>query len=230
MCAFRKTLGRHLTDLGVVASRLRRFVPHSPIPLLYRPLRKASLSRPLFWHKPPDWNVRGGTRGHGLDHPRQRREYGKKTARIGASGADKSKAQTPGLDRPGLHPVPRTGTSGDATHRDWNVRGQSGPGIECPGQQTRRRRRRRRDTERRTRTGARNGWGRTRMREDAKREEKEKKVKQPNIWSPDGNNRASNATNQDQPGAGRHRRLSRESGRGSVRKEQWRRQEPKRSA
>ena len=126
-------------------------------------------------HKPPDWIVRGGTWGHGREHPSQRRENGKKTARIGASGGDRSKAQTRGLDRPGLHPVPRTGTSGDATHPDWNIRGRSGPGMECLGQQTRRRRRRRRDTERRTRTRARNGWGRTRRREDAKREEKERR-------------------------------------------------------
>ena len=75
-------------------------------------------------HKPPDWIVPGGTRGHGLEQPRQRRENGKKTPRIGASGADRGKAQTPGLDRPGVHPVPRTGTSGDATHPDWNVRGR----------------------------------------------------------------------------------------------------------
>ena len=61
-------------------------------------------------------------------------------------------------------------------------------------------------------------------------EEKEKKVKQPNTWSPDGNNRGSNATSQDPLGAGRHRRSSSESGRGSVRKEQRRRQEPKRRA
>ena len=51
VCAFRKILGRHLTDLGFVASRLRGFVPHAPIPLLYRPPRKASMSRPLFWPK-----------------------------------------------------------------------------------------------------------------------------------------------------------------------------------
>ena len=34
-------------SLGVVASRLRGFVPHPLIPLLYRHPRKASLSRPL---------------------------------------------------------------------------------------------------------------------------------------------------------------------------------------
>ena len=38
--------------------------------------------------KPPDWIVRGRTRFHGLEHPRQRREYDKKTPRIGASGAE----------------------------------------------------------------------------------------------------------------------------------------------
>ena len=74
---------------------------------------------------------------------------------------------------PGVHPVQRTGTSGDAVRPDWNDRGRSGPGMEGLGQQTRRRRRRRSDTERRTRTRARNRRGRTRRREDAKREEKE---------------------------------------------------------
>ena len=95
------------------------------------------------------------------------------TPRIGASGADWSTALAPGLDRPGVNPEPRTGaseatgpqgpehpggsgkrtkaygnrtgTSGDAAHPDWNirgaealdwnVRGRSGPGLERPGQQ-----------------------------------------------------------------------------------------------
>ena len=51
VCAFRKIVGRHLTNLGIVASRSRGFVPHPPIPLLYIPPRKASLSRPLFGPK-----------------------------------------------------------------------------------------------------------------------------------------------------------------------------------
>ena len=77
---------------------------------------------------------------------------------------------------PGVRPVPRTGTSGDAVHPDWNDRGRDGPGMEGRGQRTRRRRRRRSDTERRTRTRARNRRGGTRRREDAKREEKEHEV------------------------------------------------------
>ena len=189
---------------------------------------------------PPDWIVRGRTRCYGLERPRQQREYDKKTPRNGASEAERSTALAPGLDRPGVnpvprtgapeaterirqkdapdgnirggmkhgpsprtgssggepgamdwsvrggggnttkspgvHPVPRTGTSVDATHLDWNVRGRSGPGWECPGQQTRRRRRRRSDTERRTLTRARNRRGRTRRREDAQREEKEQEA------------------------------------------------------
>ena len=51
VCAFRKVLGRHLMCLGVVASRLRGFVPDPSILLLYRYPRKASLSRPLFGPK-----------------------------------------------------------------------------------------------------------------------------------------------------------------------------------
>ena len=38
--------------------------------------------------KPPDWVVRGRTRYHGLERPRQRGEYDKKTPRIGATGAE----------------------------------------------------------------------------------------------------------------------------------------------
>ena len=51
------------------------------------------------------------------------------TPRIGASGADWSTAQAPGLDRPGVNPVPRTGAS-EAAERvrnkhapDWSIRG-----------------------------------------------------------------------------------------------------------
>ena len=88
------------------------------------------------------------------------------TPRIGASGADWSTGQAPGLDRPGMNPVPRTGaseateppglehpgrsgkrtkaygtrtgTSGDAAHPDWNIRGAEAldwNGLERPGQQ-----------------------------------------------------------------------------------------------
>ena len=51
------------------------------------------------------------------------------TPRIGASGASGSTAGAPGLDRPGVNPVPRTGAS-EATGRirqkdapDWSYRG-----------------------------------------------------------------------------------------------------------
>ena len=80
-------------------------------------------------YKPPDWIVRGGTQGHGLDHPRQRRENGKKTPGIRASGAERSTALAPGVNRPGVNQVPRTGAS-EATERirqkdalDWSIRG-----------------------------------------------------------------------------------------------------------
>ena len=51
------------------------------------------------------------------------------TPQIGASGASGSTARAPGLDRPGVNPVPRTGVS-EATGRirqkdapDWSYRG-----------------------------------------------------------------------------------------------------------
>ena len=51
------------------------------------------------------------------------------TPRMGASGAERSSARAPGLDRPGVNPVPRTGAS-EATERirqkdapDWSIRG-----------------------------------------------------------------------------------------------------------
>ena len=52
MCCLRKILGRHPTDLGVVASRLRGFVHNSPIPASADILAKASLSRPCSGRKP----------------------------------------------------------------------------------------------------------------------------------------------------------------------------------
>ena len=79
--------------------------------------------------EPPDWIVRGTTRCYGLERPRQRREYDKKTPRNGASEAERSTALAPGLDRPGVNPVPRTGAS-EAAERirqkdapDWSIRG-----------------------------------------------------------------------------------------------------------
>ena len=85
--------------------------------------------------KPLDWIIWGRTRCHGLERPRQRREYVKKTPRIGASGAEWSTAQAPGLDHPGVNPVPRTGAT-EATERiqhkdasDWSIGGgvEQGP-------------------------------------------------------------------------------------------------------
>ena len=72
------------------------------------------------------------------------------TPRIGASRADRSTALAPGLDRPGVNPVPRTGASEatgppglehpggsgkliSAWNRDWNVRGSNAPGLEHLG-------------------------------------------------------------------------------------------------
>ena len=81
------------------------------------------------WPEPPYWIVWGRTRCYGLVRPRQRREYDKKMPRIGASEAERSTALAPGLDCPGVNPVPRTGAS-DAKERIrqkdapiWSVRG-----------------------------------------------------------------------------------------------------------
>ena len=65
------------------------------------------------------------------------------TPRIGASGADLSTARAPGLDRPGVNPVPRTGASEAAERVDTRTPriGASGadwstaqtPGLDRPG-------------------------------------------------------------------------------------------------
>ena len=49
--------------------------------------------------------------------------------RIGASGADWSTALAPGLDRPGVHPVPRTGAS-EAAER---IRQKDAPDLSIRG-------------------------------------------------------------------------------------------------
>ena len=84
-------------------------------------------------HKPPDWIVRGGTRGHGLEHPRQRRENGKKSLGLEHPGRTGARPKQPdwivrwctrchGQEHPGTQRT-RTGTSGDEAAREWNVRG-----------------------------------------------------------------------------------------------------------
>ena len=54
--------------------------------------------------KPPDWIVRGRTQCHGLEHPRQRREYDKKTPRIGASRGGIKHGTSPRTGSPGGEP------------------------------------------------------------------------------------------------------------------------------
>ena len=61
--------------------------------------------------------------------PKSARRERNMTPRIGASGASGSTARAPGLDRPGVNPVPRTGAS-EATGRrrqkdapEWSCRG-----------------------------------------------------------------------------------------------------------
>ena len=77
--------------------------------------------------KPLDWIVRGRTRCRGLERPRQRREYNKKTPRIGASRAEWSTAQALGLDRPWGNKTRRTGASG----AEWSA--AQAPGLDRPG-------------------------------------------------------------------------------------------------
>ena len=221
-------------------------------------------------HKPQDWIVRGTTRCHGLERPRQRREYDKKTPRIGASGTEWSTAQAPGLDRPGGNPGPQTGRS-KATERirqkdapDWsirggqeqgpnprtgssggapraadsNIRGRNAPGLERPG--TKRpgngmSRATNKEMETAAERHREENKSRERMGEDKKerrreaggeREEGEAAKHMEPGWEQPGKQRNQSGST----GMGRHRRSSSESGRGSVRKEQRRRQEPKRRA
>ena len=64
MCCLRKILGRHLTDLGVVASRLRGFVHNSDIPASADILAKASLSRPFSGLKSSSQETEQNPRPH----------------------------------------------------------------------------------------------------------------------------------------------------------------------
>ena len=67
--------------------------------------------------------------------PKSARRERYMTPRIGASGAGRSSARAPRLDRPGVNPVQRTGAS-EATRRirqkdapDWSIRGGMKQGI-----------------------------------------------------------------------------------------------------
>ena len=64
MCCLRKILGHHLTDLGVVASRLRGFVHNLFIPASADILMKASLSRTLSGQKSSSQETEQNPRPH----------------------------------------------------------------------------------------------------------------------------------------------------------------------
>ena len=158
----------------------------------------------------PDWSIRGGMkRGPSPRTGSSGGEPGAMDWSVRGSRGNTAKS-------PGVHPVQRTGTPGDAMRPDWDDRGRSGPGMEGPGQQTRRRRRRRSDTERRTRTRARNRRGRTRRREDAKREEKEQERRRRRrgggwahrhmgTWSPDRKDQSGGDTMAERKGKSKER-------------------------
>ena len=106
----------------------------------------------------------------------------------------------------------RTGTSGEETPPDWNIRGaeardlnipgRSGPGLELPGLH-----------KEEEAAAARNGKGnmnksqersreRTRRTRVGKREQKERKEKQTSTWNLDWNSRGTNAHGLEHPGGG----------------------------
>ena len=79
--------------------------------------------------KPADWIVHGRTRCHGLEHPRQRREYVKKDAPDWSNRGTMKHCTSP-----------RTGSSrGEPGDTDWSLRGNGEntikrrPGLEQPG-------------------------------------------------------------------------------------------------
>ena len=142
------------------------------------------------------------TRGKGCVHERQGR-WRERTRRAREGKREEKKKQTPGT---------RTGTSGEAKHpdwnirgaeaRDWSVRGSSGLGLEPPGL------RKEVDTVAENNGQEHMNKGKDQMRKETtkevrKREGKEQMEKRPNTWNPDGNNQESSARGLEHPGARR---------------------------
>ena len=101
-----------------------RPTPDAPHPSKRRPPPRAPSCRPQKRAKPARKSARCG-----VGEPKIAKRVRYMTPRIEASGAEWSLARAPGLDRPGVNPVPRTGAS-EATERirqkdapDWSIRG-----------------------------------------------------------------------------------------------------------
>ena len=150
-----------------------------------------------------------GGGGPGLGRPRKQRPW------IGSSGAAKEGGYGSGEQRQGAHEQgqgpdeegyderesgsgrgrsrwksgqtrgTRTGTTREAAHQDWNIRGRGGPGWVCPGLQEE-------DEAAAARNGKESkyknrGRGRTRTRRarGGKREEKDQNERLMGTWNPD---------------------------------------------
>ena len=135
-----------------------------------------------------DWNVRGCKRGGGYGSGEQRRGahgqgQGPDDERYDEreSGGGRGRSRWKSGQRRGT----RTGTTREAGHQDWNIRGRGGPGWERPGLQEE-------DEAAAARKGKESkykNWGRgrtrTRRARGGKREEKEKNERQMGTWNPD---------------------------------------------
>ena len=158
--------------------------------------------------KHPDWNIRGaeardwsvrGRSSLGLERPGMRKEGDTVAENNGEEHMNKGKDQNQeGYDeresgsgrgrsiwKSGQTRGTRTGTTREAAHQDWNIRGRGGPGFERPGLQEEDEAAAARNSKESKYKNRGRGGTRTRRARGGKREEKEKNERRMGTWNPD---------------------------------------------
>ena len=158
----------------------------------------------------PDWNIRGaealdwnvrGRSGPGLERPglrkeeetvaessgeehmnrskdQMRKDTTNESREAGGEGAEGRAAKTDGT---------QTGTTGEAAHQDWNIRGRSGLGLERLGLQGEEEAAAARSAKESKNKSQERGRKKARRTRGGKREEKEKNERRMSTWNPDRN-------------------------------------------
>ena len=163
-------------------------------------VRGPGLERP--GKKRPGIGTSGATEGGGYDHGEKRRgenEQRQVTYEEGHEEQESGSGRRRRRRRNGQKHGTRTGTTGEATHLDWNIQGRGGPGLERPGLREEEEAAAAKNRKESMNKSKERWRERTRRTRDGKREEKEKRERRTSTWNPDWNIRGRNARGLEHP-------------------------------
>ena len=155
--------------------------------------------------KRPWFGTSAATEGGGIsDGEKKQREHEQEqgTGEVGHEEQESGGGRRRRRRRSGQTHGTRTGTSGEATHPDWNIRGRGVPGSERPGLQKGEEAAVARKGKENMNKGQEWWRERTRRTRVGKMEEKEKKERRTSTWNPDWNIQERIALGLKHPGGG----------------------------